>query len=237
MITNGIVEKFGNHNRYCRVIVNGNKFPGLFVIDTQDLWVLNGHVWSINRAGYVVCTIHRNEQMHRLILSAQIGQVCDHKNRDTKDNRRKNLRLVTHSDNMKNRGPQKNSKVPIKGVYLARNKWRAEINSDGRRYRLGTYEYLYDAVCARIRKEIELYGDKSLDYKPILKHIPANYLKFWFPEIYGKDNTRNIGDEFVNSFFTHKKDGLAGMRYRMVRYRKKARNDARFIRKKDIGIL
>jgi len=41
--------------------------------------------------------------MHRIIMCAGRGEEVDHINRDGLDNRRANLRIVTHSENLKNR--------------------------------------------------------------------------------------------------------------------------------------
>jgi len=56
--------------------------------------------------------------MHRLILSAPAGKEVDHWNHDGLDNRRENLRVVTHAKNMENRrGANANSSTGIRGVY------------------------------------------------------------------------------------------------------------------------
>lgn len=60
-----------------------------------------GHVYAMRtwREG----GIKRFELMHRRVVGAQSGQEVDHINRLTCDNRRANLRVVTHRDNMLNK--------------------------------------------------------------------------------------------------------------------------------------
>jgi HNH endonuclease len=71
--------------------------------------------------------------MHRIILNAKDGQQVDHRNGDTLDNRRSNLRLCTCQQNCCNRGKQANNTSGYKGVYLsAPNKarcWHAKVGS------------------------------------------------------------------------------------------------------------
>ena len=48
-------------------------------------------------------------KMHRLIMNASAGVQVDHANGDGLDNRRSNLRLCTHVENMHNSGKYKNN--------------------------------------------------------------------------------------------------------------------------------
>lgn len=49
---------------------------------------------------------HAGKYLHRMILGLEDDdpRVCDHINRNTKDNRRANLRAVTQKENCANRG-------------------------------------------------------------------------------------------------------------------------------------
>lgn len=78
--------------------------------------------------------------MSRQILDAAPGFDVDHINHDTLDNRRENLRIATHRQNLLNKGPRANNKSGFKGVCRARKKWRAEIAIDGERIRLGHFD-------------------------------------------------------------------------------------------------
>lgn len=65
--------------------------------------------------------------MHRQILNAPKGARVDHINRNSLDNRRENLRIVTYSIDTANRSKYKNNKSGYKGVSLQNGKWRMTI--------------------------------------------------------------------------------------------------------------
>jgi len=83
----------------------------------------------------------------------------DHINHNRADNRISNLRLVTHSDNMKNQRKCKNNTSGVTGVNWDKqtNKWRAEIMVNRKGIKLGRFTELQDAI--QIRKQAEIdYG-------------------------------------------------------------------------------
>ena len=52
-------------------------------------------------------------RMHRLIMNAPPKLVVDHKDRNTMNNRRYNLRIVTQKVNLENRGDNKENDTPF----------------------------------------------------------------------------------------------------------------------------
>lgn len=76
---------------------------------------------------------HESHRVHRIIINCPQGFMVDHINGNGLDNRKVNLRLVTHAQNQQNRrGAQSNSKSGIRGVYKFRNSWRAMIQLNGK---------------------------------------------------------------------------------------------------------
>lgn len=69
--------------------------------------------------------------MHRMILDAPKGKYVDHINRNTLDNRRENIRIVTHADNMRNTDLRKSNSSGFRGVYQEKDgrkkMWRVEV--------------------------------------------------------------------------------------------------------------
>lgn len=98
---------------------------------------------------------HKTLLLHREILGAKVGQVVDHKNLNSLDNRRENLRFCTQRQNVLNTA--KRTKRPtssrFKGVTLRWKKWEARIRIEGDRLTLGLFEdeveaaYAYDIAC------------------------------------------------------------------------------------------
>lgn len=112
------------------------------LVDDEDYGFLMQWKWCCDSKGYAMRTTKRSETktqartvvfMHRAILKAEKGTQVDHKSGDTLDNRKSNLRVATHSDNMRNRKLQKNNKTGFKGVWFnsRRQKFVATIKING----------------------------------------------------------------------------------------------------------
>lgn len=99
--------------------------------------------------------------MHRLILNLLGNQQTDHINGNGLDNRRSNLRICNHADNMKNRKIAKNNRSGLKGIwYSAKHRgWRAQIRSNGVRYHLGCFSNAEDAHEAYWQAAKKLHGE------------------------------------------------------------------------------
>ena len=75
----------------------------------------------------------------------------DHINRNPLDNRMKNLRTVTRSENIQNSGPRKTNKSGILGVHFIKKlkKWTAQISINGNKKYLGVFNTAEEAAHAR----------------------------------------------------------------------------------------
>lgn len=72
--------------------------------------------------------------LHRILTNARGKQRVDHISGDTLDNRRSNLRICTHAQNMRNRKRHKHASTEFKGVQRYRARWRARLRLDGVQY-------------------------------------------------------------------------------------------------------
>ena len=77
----------------------------------------------------------------------------DHIDGDGLNNKWNNLRVVTMSENQKNRRLNANSKSGVTGVsfYAITKKWRASISIDGKKKHLGYFEAFEEAREARMK--------------------------------------------------------------------------------------
>jgi hypothetical protein len=83
--------------------------------------------------------------LHRIIFLWHQGflpKEVDHSDRNPNNNRIKNLRAATHTQNQANSKIHKHSKSKLKGVSFdkKRNKWRAQISINGKTKFLGRFE-------------------------------------------------------------------------------------------------
>jgi hypothetical protein len=95
----------------------------------------------------------REQSLHRLLLWAPDGMVVDHINRNTLDNRKSNLRVVTRSGNALNRKPSIRA-IPTGIMWHKQSqRWEARIVRRPLRKYVGRFRLLEQAVAAR---ELEL---------------------------------------------------------------------------------
>jgi hypothetical protein len=114
--------------------------------------------------------------LHRLLLGAAPGEICDHINGDTLDNRLRNLRICTNAENLRNTQRRAPHGSKFKGVTRIKgtDKWRAQIMKDGKKFNLGCFlseEFaakVYDAAAR------ELFGEfaRCNFPKPELEAVP-----------------------------------------------------------------
>ncbi len=93
--------------------------------------------------------------LHREVLQAPL---VDHRNEDTLDCRRENLRAATRSQNGANRGANANNKSGYKGVSFDKRtgKWLAQLQVQGRKVWLGRFptpETAHEAYATAAKRE------------------------------------------------------------------------------------
>lgn len=103
-------------------------------------------------------------QLHRVIMLLVHGHLdksvqVDHISHDRADNRLCNLRLVSLSENNKNKSMDRRNSTGVTGVKFNKryNTWGAHIGVSGIEIHLGSFKTLEEAAAARADAEIK-YG-------------------------------------------------------------------------------
>lgn len=143
---------------------------GLFaVVDLIDAYTVSKYRWYPHKKGnnvYARTILVREDgsshrmRMHVLIMQPPEGMEVDHKDRDGLNNRRENLRLATPTQNRTN-SRQRDSGSLYRGVQWEddRARWRAAINADGKKIRLGRYKTPEEAARAYDAAARKLHGE------------------------------------------------------------------------------
>jgi hypothetical protein len=139
----------GTQKKYRKIPLTRGRFT---IVDEDDYERLSKHKWCTSIGSHYLFYAHRcitgtdgkryMQKMHREILGLKNGdgQIVDHINGDSLDNRKINLRIVDKTTNNINRKRHKNSNSGYKGVYPTWNKkmWMAKIRINGELILLGS---------------------------------------------------------------------------------------------------
>lgn len=147
------------------------------LVDIDDLEKIKNYnvTWYGNERNGNVYVVANNSfiegkakviKLHQLILdfpSRNKELVVDHINRDTLDNRKENLRIVTRVENAQNSGLPSNNKSGVKGVHFNEKDkvWVARISINGKRKSLGTHHNKEDAIKARKDAELKYWAENG----------------------------------------------------------------------------
>lgn len=128
--------------------------------DAEDYERLCQHSWCVSKTGYAVANIKgRVVKLHRWLLClSDKEQLVDHINHNTLDNRKKNIRICSLSQNARNKSPIQGREML--GIRVTRNgKYNVRITKDRKEIHIGNYETLEEAKQARIKAERKYHGE------------------------------------------------------------------------------
>lgn len=134
---------------------------GTAIIDDVDYQNVKDIRWYADKhrnKHYATGCLHsKHIRMHQIIMGKKEGFEIDHINGDGLDNRRSNLRFVTHSQNLMNF----KSKRIFRGVYWSeeKKKWRVYICLNYKTTFCGYFKDKNQAALAYNKKAIELFGE------------------------------------------------------------------------------
>lgn len=139
------------------------------IIDAADVPLVEGFNWCASVAGNRVYAVRgvvldgkaATIWMHRVIMSPPDHVLVDHRDGDGMNNRRKNLRIATKTQNNRNTRKGKNNTSGFKGVSWDgwHGKWRAFITVDRKRHTLGCHSTAEEAHAAYCEASARLHGE------------------------------------------------------------------------------
>jgi hypothetical protein len=141
----------------------------VLLVSAQDADQLQ-YGWYVARDGRNYLMVRRSAKgrpglpvqirIAREITGAIGGEVVDHINLDTLDNRRENLRVCSRAENRLNTRARRGKAVPLKGVRKADGgRFEATITRDGKQHYLGRFATAEEAHAAYVTAAEALHRD------------------------------------------------------------------------------
>ena len=120
------------------ILIDDNDYSLVSLFKWSKTSVKKGTDYHYLKTSFTIDNKRYSILLHRLIMNAKKGQIIDHINRNSFDNRKINLRFCSNSENTSN-GKMRKSKSGYKGVcwYKPYNKWVIKIYIKGRYKFLG----------------------------------------------------------------------------------------------------
>ena len=144
-----------------------------FYFDLEDYNLIKDYTWY-NSHGYIVTEVWNPSErksirimMHKIVLEKQLNKTLsnendiDHISRKRLDNRKNNLRLCSHADNVKNGSLRSDNTSGVTGVIYnsSKHRWEARLQCNNKIIRLGRYKTKEEAIKARLQAEKEYFGE------------------------------------------------------------------------------
>jgi hypothetical protein len=142
------------------VLTDKHRVP--FQIDDVDHEAVSRYSWCLLTCGYPATAVGKGSlrrvvTLHEFLLgAAPVGLEWDHINRDKLDNRRSNLRVVSHAVNNRNKGKRKDNATGVIGVCRYKRDGTFQVDIGGKF--LGRFSTLEEARRVRLNAEHRYWG-------------------------------------------------------------------------------
>jgi hypothetical protein len=140
------------------------------IVDDEDFEYLNQWKWHASKLGNKFYAQRHNNLlitknikilMHRNIMKPKKGFVIDHIDGNTLNNKKNNLRICTHAENMRNSKMPINNTSGFKGVsYVKKNNtYMSSIRFNDKKIYLGLFINPIDAAKAYNAAAVKYHGE------------------------------------------------------------------------------
>ncbi|WP_085023911.1 HNH endonuclease signature motif containing protein [Anaerovibrio sp. JC8] len=142
--------------------INGKQI----LISDSDAERVSQHRWREHGKGYLYTYMRiggktKKVYLHRFILGVHDksdGLQVDHKNRNPRDNRRENLRLVSQAVNLRNLSITAPTSTGFRNIYRAGKKYVVQARWNGKTKTFGRFATIAEALEKKIEIWAELFG-------------------------------------------------------------------------------
>lgn len=151
-----------------KIKLSGKTGKGKYaLIDDEDFEYLNQWKWHLSSNGYPTRgewnkkrKQNKLKRLHRELLNPPKNRSIDHINGNTLDNRKSNLRICKHRENLRNQKKQRNRTSKYKGVSFYKNyeRWEAYICTHKKKHRLGYFDNELEAAKAYNQAALDHFG-------------------------------------------------------------------------------
>jgi hypothetical protein len=141
------------------------------ILEQEDYYRLCNYKWYVNGNGFKFYAFRniilgpgktRMLSMHREVMGFPKGMLVDHRNHDTLDNRKENLRIATHSQNTCNKqDKRKGCSSQFRGVSFDRKRkyWNVQVVREGKYVFFGRYKDEVEAAKAYDEAAKKYHGE------------------------------------------------------------------------------
>lgn len=140
------------------------------IVDDEDFELVSAYLWqakvhgqTVYARGIIDANANKSAYMHRLIMGISDPRIkIDHKDGNGLNNSRGNLRIATHSQNMKNRKLNQKKETKYKGVTKCKGGYYARITVDRKVISLGRFTTQEHAANTYNKSAIFNFGEYAL---------------------------------------------------------------------------
>jgi len=140
---------------YLKIPLSKGEFAIIDKDDFDKIKSYSWHVWCNGRIKTLKYAVNAGSRikMHRIIMDCPKDKEVDHINGNGLDNRKDNLRICDHFNNLCNVKMWSSNTSGYKGVTWDKvnNKWIAQIGRKGKNIKIGRYNTIEEAYKERLK--------------------------------------------------------------------------------------